>query len=66
MNAIGAVGELVAISLTVVVDAQPELFIFSLLDDLTLALRLNEDAALTEADATESFATTEEPCKAVA
>ena len=55
-DAIGAIGELVTIGLTVVGDAHPELFIFSLLDDLTLALRLQEDVVFAEADTTESLA----------
>ena len=65
-GAIGAVGELVTISLTVVVDAHPELLELALLDDLTLALSLNEDAVFAEADATKGLATTEETCVAVA
>ena len=65
-DAIGAIGELVAISLTVVVDAHPELLELALLDDLTLALSLNKDAVFAEADATEGLATTEEAGKAVA
>ena len=65
-DAIDAERELVTISLTVVGDAYPELFIFSLLDDLTLPLRLQEDAVFAEADTTESLARAEETGKAVA
>ena len=65
-DAIGAIGELVTISLTVVVDAHPEFLELALQDDLTLALRLNKDAVFTEADATEGLATTEEASVAVA
>lgn len=65
-GAIGAVGELVTISLTVVVNAHPELLELTLLNDFTLALRLNENAVFTEADAMKCLATAEETGIAVA
>jgi len=65
-DTIDAVGELVTICLTVVVDAQPEFLELSFRDDLTLALSLDEDAVFAETDTTESLATTKETSIAVA
>ena len=55
-DTIGAVGELMSVLGAVVVDAEPELVVFAALDDLTLTIRLDEDAFFAEADATELLA----------
>ena len=65
MFAIGTVIELMAIFYAVVGDAQPYLVVFPLFHDQPLAMCLDEDTFLAEADASEQFARTEKACKAV-
>ena len=66
MLAVKAVGELMAVLLTVVGDAQPEPVKLPAAHNLPLTTRLHEDALRTEADAAEQLAAAEEPSTAVA
>jgi hypothetical protein len=59
VDAVGAIGELVAILLAVVGDAKPKLREFSLFDNLSFAVSLNENALFTEPNAAKSLARTE-------
>ena len=69
---IGAIIELMAVVLTVVLDSEVDgsrnvrMGYNSNVDDLLLAVGLDEDALRTDADATEQLTRTEEPCIAVA
>ena len=66
VDAVGAIGELVAILLAVVGDAKPKLREFSLFDNLSFAVSLNENAFFAESNATKSLARTKQSSKAVA
>ena len=66
MFAIGTVIELMAIFYAVVGDAQPYLVVFPLFHDQPLAMCLDEDTFLAEADAPEQFARAEEAGIAIA
>ena len=59
VDAVGAIGELVAILLAVVGDAKPQLWEFSLFNDLPFTMNLDENALFTEPNAAKSLARTE-------
>ena len=66
VDAVGAIGELMAILLAVVGDTEPQLWELSLFNDLPFTMSLDENALFAESYAAKSLARTKQSCIAVA